>query len=301
MKREFNVCAGKLVFGCGYLGERVARRWLSHGDRVFAATRAAERAKALQHSGLLPIVCDVTVPQTLQGLPDVKTVLFAVSHDHRSGQSTEDTHVTGLRNVLYALPGSVERLIYISTTGVYHQRDGSWVDEDSPTLPNRASALAHLRAEHALGEHPLGRRSIVLRLAGIYGPNRIPRLRELQSGQFIEDDANGFLNLIHVDDACAAIVAAEQSCPTPELMIISDGQPVLRREFYAFAAALLDRMPQPTGVAAQDGTVALARRSDTNKRCLNQRMRDRLQLRLAYPSYRQGLSAILQNTGAETP
>ena len=91
-------------------------------------------------------------------------------------------------------------LLYISSTGVYGDADGEWVDETTPCRPAREGGKACLAAEQVLAEHPLGKRSVVLRPAGIYGPDRIIRAEALRRGEPIDAPADGYLNLIHVDD-----------------------------------------------------------------------------------------------------
>ena len=94
----------KLIFGCGYLGRRVARRWRDAGHEVFVVTRSAERAKEFSHSGYRPIVADVLRPASLMNLPLVETILYAVGHDRAAGHSIRDVFVGGLQAVLDALP-----------------------------------------------------------------------------------------------------------------------------------------------------------------------------------------------------
>ena len=124
----------RLVVGCGYLGERVARVWRQAGDEVYEITRGTG-AGGLSRAGLRPIVLDVTQGPRLGALPDVDTVLFAVGRARRSGATMFDLHVKGLRAVLDALPGSTGRMIYASSTGVYAQNAGEWVDEESVCEP----------------------------------------------------------------------------------------------------------------------------------------------------------------------
>ena len=158
----------RLVVGCGS-GPRVARG-LAAGQTVYAMTRSAERAEEFRQSGLRPILAEVTRPETLQRLPEVETLFFAVGYDRRSGKSRQEVYVAGLRNVLDELSSGTKRVIFASSTGVYGQTEGAEVDEDSPCRPTRDAGLALLAAEAVLREHRLGPRSIVLRLAGLYGP-----------------------------------------------------------------------------------------------------------------------------------
>ena len=142
-----------------------------------------------------------------------------------------------MRNVLAALPSATGRFIYISTTGVYGDAGGDWIDEETPPDPQRDGGRASLAAEQVLAEHPLGKNSVILRLAGIYGPGRIPFRSLLRAGEPIPAASEGFLNLIHVVDAAAVVLAAadarlECSDDRPRVFCVSDGQPVERGEYY---------------------------------------------------------------------
>jgi nucleoside-diphosphate-sugar epimerase len=125
----------KLIIGCGYLGRRVARRWIAHGDTVFALTRSTGRARDLLSSGIEPVIGDVTDPATLGALPEADTLLYAVGLDRTSGKSQREVYVGGLENVLAMVAGKIRRFLYISSTSVYGQNAGEWVDEDSGCLP----------------------------------------------------------------------------------------------------------------------------------------------------------------------
>src|SRR5438552_10621165 len=97
--RIANMNERKLVIGCGYVGRRVARRWIAQGDAVFALTRSIEHAGQLKELGIEPIVGDVTDAAALSGLPPVDTLLYAVGLDRDSGKSQRDVYVGGLANV----------------------------------------------------------------------------------------------------------------------------------------------------------------------------------------------------------
>jgi nucleoside-diphosphate-sugar epimerase len=282
----------KLVFGCGYLGLRVARRWREAGEQVHVATRSPQRARALAAEGLAPLVADVTRPASLRGLPAAETALFAVGHDRAGGPSIEEVYVGGLENVLDALPAAIGRVIYISTTGVYGDAAGDWVDEDSPCEPTRPGGKASLAAEVALRRRPLGARAIVLRLAGLYGPGRVPNRAPLLAGEPLAVPTEGFLNLIHVDDAVAAVLAAAAlEIEPPRTYLISDGHPAPRGEYYAELARLLGA-PAPRFIEPRPGD-ARAARAGADKRICNARMLAELRIALAFPSYREGLAAIV--------
>jgi nucleoside-diphosphate-sugar epimerase len=281
----------KLIVGCGYLGNRVARRWLEASEQVYAITRSAARAKEFAARGMTPLVADVTSPATLENLPAAETVLYAVGFDRAANKPMRQVYVDGLRNVLDALHGGVQRVIYISSTSVYSQSGGVWVDETSQTQPLRENGCICLAAEQTLRQHRLGDRAIVLRLAGIYGPDRIPRLGALLAGEPIPAPSEGYLNLVHVDDAASVVLAAEERAKPPCLYTVTDGQPPIRAEYYTELARIAGALP-PRFVAPDPDSPA-AQRAESNKRISNRRLMADLGVTLKYPTYREGLAAIM--------
>lgn len=283
----------KLIVGYGYLGSRVGARWLGAGNTVFAVTRTKSRAAELQHQGLTPIVADVTIRESLHQLPSVDTVLYAVGYDRTSTQSIEEVYAGGLQNVLDALPSTANRVIYISSTGVYGDCAGQWINEDTPARPVRPGGRASLAAELVLHNHTLGSRGVILRLAGIYGPGRIPRAAMLLAGEAIPAPSEGYLNLIHIDDAVSVVLAAEQLEQLPRMYVVSDGNPVVRRDYYAELARLL-AAPAPTFTSAPDDSPA-TQRAAADKRINPARMMAELRPQLSFPSFREGLAAIIRS------
>jgi len=184
--------------------------------------------------GLHPLQGDVTAAADaangLPTLPTVDTVLWAVGFDRTAPASYEDVHVTGLQRLLDRLPGQ-PRFIFISSTGVWGDGSGGFVNETTPPTPAREAGRALVAAEARLQAHRHGP-GVVLRLAGLYGPDRLPRLADLQAGKPLPADPASWLNLIHIDDAAAvACDVAELSAPRP-LYVVSDGSPIRRRDWY---------------------------------------------------------------------
>ena len=237
-----------------YLGERVARIWRQAGDEVYATTRG-HNLDALLRAGLRPIALHVTRGPGLDALPEVDTVLFAVGRARRSDATMFDLQVNGLRTVLDALPVSTGRVIYASSTGVYAQNAGEWVDEASVCEPVREGGRACLSAERLLFAHARGRDALV-RLAGLYGPGRVPRLVDVAAGRPIAGSPDAYLNLIHVDDAARAAVAAAAAGPVPDpLYVVSDGHPPTRGEYARLLATQLGAAPP-----VFEGRIGLGRR-----------------------------------------
>jgi nucleoside-diphosphate-sugar epimerase len=272
---------GKLIVGCGYLGRRVAQRWRTEGHRVFATTRRPERAAELRAAGIEPVVCDVLAPDSLRALPDVETVAYCVGLDRSAGVPMRTVYVGGLTNVL--AERAWPRLVYVSSTGVYGQDDGSEVDETAATEPAEESGRVVLEAERLLCQRLPG--AVVLRFAGIYGPGRLIRSEALRRGEPILGEPERWLNLIHVEDGAAAVVAAAERGRAGAVYNVSDDRPVRRRDFYALLARLLGA-PPPRFVAPPLPEGA-------GRRVVNRRLREELGVALHCPSYEGGLPALL--------
>lgn len=236
----------RLVVGCGYLGERVAQRWLAAGSRVIGVTRSPARAAVLAARGIEPLVGDVAAGDTgwLAALPPLTTVFWAVGFDRRAAATPRDVHVLGLSRLLAAVgrPDPRPRVILSSSTGVWGNEAGDVVSESTPPSPERDAGHVLVEAERLLRDSPAGP-GVSLRFAGLYGPGRLPRLDDLRAGTPLAGDPDSWLNLVHVDDAAAAVdtVAAARD-PAP-LYVVSDGRPVLRRDWYARLAELTGSPP----------------------------------------------------------
>jgi nucleoside-diphosphate-sugar epimerase len=290
----------RLIFGCGYLGERVAMRWRHAGDDLIVVTRGGPRTKQLELQGYRVIVADVTRPNSLRCLaaqPAPDAVLYAVGYDHTAGQSIQEIYEEGVRNVLAAIPPTTGHFIYISSTGVYGDASGEWIDERTPTNPRRAGGQAALAAEQAIRAHQIRKRAVILRLAGLYGPGRIPFLDALRAGEPIPAAGEGYLNLIHVDDAARAVLAADRLAPLddgPRILCVSDGQPVRREDYYREVARQIGA-PPPRFVAPPADSPR-ASRAQADRRVSNSQMLAQLKVTLMYPDYRAGLAAIIAGT-----
>jgi nucleoside-diphosphate-sugar epimerase len=307
-----------LLFGYGYLGARLARLWRQAGRKVTVVTRSPAKSQLLRTEGFGTILADVGDAATLAAIPSdirdqVETVAFAVGYERgKEGaerRSIHDVYAGGVKNVLDAFAGRTAAgrnspltphpsplFLYISSTGVYGDADGEWVDETTPCAPSREGGRACLAAEDAIASHPGGARAVILRLAGIYGPGRIPRAEALRRHEPIDAPAEGYLNLIHVDDAARIVCEVEdrlksRPLPLPRVYNVADGNPGLRREYYAELARLLDA-PSPTFVEPAPGSAAAARAA-ADKRIANRRLREEIGVTLEYPSYREGLAAIV--------
>ncbi len=285
-----------LIVGCGYLGQRVAARWMEAQHSVFAVTRSTARAAEFQQWGWTPIVADICEPLTHVPWPQVDVLLFAVGFDRSSGRSQREVYVDGLRRVMEHVV--TDRVIYVSSSSVYGQQAGEWVDETSTCEPTQPGGQLCLEAEQlvAASSQFKGRGFNLLRLSGIYGPGRLlSRIESLRRQEPLTGSPEAWLNLIHVDDATQAVVACAEGGQTGRTYLVSDDQPVTRGEYYAHLAQFIDAPPPlfDPSQPARRGAGGL------NKRCANAKLKAELVRELKYPTYREGLRQALGCERAE--
>jgi nucleoside-diphosphate-sugar epimerase len=286
-----------LIIGCGYLGRRVATRWQSRGHSVFALTRSDENASALRSQGIQPIQGDVLRPESLSALPKADVVLYAVGYDRRGAASKEEVYVQGLANALREVASRIGRLLYISSTSVYGQDSGEWVDEASVCAPPTESGQICLAAERVIREFfPTddGRASI-LRFSGLYGPGRLlRRIESVRAAEPIHSNPAAYLNLIHVDDGARVLDQLVQHRSLAPIYLVTDNQPVPRREYYARLAELIGGPPPIFQPSAAD-------LASFNKRCSNARLRKELGDILRFPNIDHGLPDAITSESAGRP
>ena len=193
-----HIVARMVIAGCGDIGSATGSLLAADGHEVFGIRRSSDPVAA----GITPIAADLCEPSTLQSLPNaIDVLIYAAAADGFDDEAYERAYVTGLRNVLSVLNRALLRqVIFVSSTSVYAQDDGGWVDEDSPTLPARFSGLRLLQAEEIVNS--LDCVSSVVRFAGIYGPGRTRLLEQVRAGGSCQDEPVQWTNRIHRDD-CA--------------------------------------------------------------------------------------------------
>lgn len=286
-----------LIVGCGYVGERVAKLAQATGQTVFAMTRSQSRFEELHDLGVEPVIGHWLSPSSLANLPRVDSILISIPHrsDHADSQSlsadeSQQTHAIGLEHLLNALPTGWQKLIYLSTTGVYGQSEATPVTEDTPVSPTRLGPQIAVAGEQWLCHHLSQEQFTVLRLAGIYGPGRIPLAEKLRQGEPLSVPRAGCLNLVHVDDIARMVCIVNQRRMHQSIYVFSDGHPVHREIFYL-------RLAELCGVAAPifvepDPADAKARRA-TDKRIDPSRLTTETQFEYLFPDYDSGLSAAI--------
>jgi nucleoside-diphosphate-sugar epimerase len=278
-----------LVAGAGWLGSRLARRLAERGHRVTAVRRDPGRAAALASPGVEPLALDLSAPGALQRLPrDLDAIVACQSAGADGPDAYRRAYVDSCRTLVDALRagGRTGVLLYTGSTGVFGQRDGSDVDEETPVAPASAAAEVLVEAERVvLGGGGEGVRTMVVRLSGLYGPGRTWPVDRVRAGLIALGPGDAtWLNLCHLDDAVSAVVAGLARGEAGSVYHASDAEPVRRRDLVRWVSSRLGIPPPhlPEGAAAP----ALP-----DRRILASRTRAALDLELRYPTFREGLSA----------
>jgi nucleoside-diphosphate-sugar epimerase len=277
-------------FGFGYSALALARRLIASGWVVTGTCRSAEKAAALREAGFSATLFDRRRSVDPMALDGVTHMLVSVPPD-----AAGDPVLARYGNDIAALPG-LSWLGYLSTTGVYGDRDGGWVDETARLLPTGERGRRRVTSELGwLGQwRDRGVPVHIFRLAGIYGPGR-SALDALRAGTAKRIDKPGHVfSRIHVEDLATVLVASMQNPRPGAVYNVCDDDPAPPEAVVAHAAALLG-VPQPPLVPFEAAGLSPMARSfyDDNKRVSNRLIKNELGVSLRYPDFRAGLASIL--------
>ena len=276
-----------LIVGCGDLGSCLGLQLHQQGWQVYGLRRNPEQLPA----GIQAVAGDISQPscpaQWLQGPLDY--LVYAVSASSQSPEDYQKAYPEGLQQVLAWLSERQQRpkrLIFVSSTGVYPQQDGSWIDEHSPTAGLTANTQALLSAEQTAlhSGHP----ATVVRLAGLYGEGRNWLVRQVQQGCMPEAEPPLYSNRIHLEDAANLVayllLKDHEGIPLDDCYLGVDDAPA---PLYEVCQWLARHMALP----AQAQPQPLTRRAGS-KRCSNARLKA-LGWKPQYPSYQQGYIRLM--------
>lgn len=274
-----------LIAGCGYVGAALATRLASDGHAVWTL----RRSMTAPPSGATAIRADLSDVDALRRLPPrLEHVFYTASADGTDDRSYRSAYVDGLRYLLAAIDGHpIRRIVFASSTGVYAQSHGEWVDEDSPAEPAHFSGKRLLEGERllALARVP----ATVVRFAGIYGPGRARLVERVRRGEAVVP-AGGpvYANRIHRDD-CAGVLRhvmmLERADP---LYVAADEEPAELAVVLGWIAERLG-VPRPTADAREEGT---RYGRTTNKRVRSARLLAS-GYRFRYPTFREGYAELI--------
>jgi nucleoside-diphosphate-sugar epimerase len=282
-----------LVFGYGYTAAAFVRRVRPRFDAVVATVRSAGKAQAVAADGIGTRVVspEAADPRVESDIASAQVVLVSVPPGE-----TGDPVLARFGHSL-AQAKDLRWVGYLSTIGVYGDHDGGWVDETTPTRPVSRRSRERVAAEE--GWLALGQRSgvpvAIFRLAGIYGPGRNPLARIADGSATRIVKPGQVFNRIHVDDI-ARVLEASLDRPRPGAIYnVTDDEPAPPQDVVAFAAALAGVAPPPeTPFEAAEMSPMARSFYGENKRARNGLLRNELGVRLAFPTYREGLTALLE-------
>lgn len=284
-----------LIVGCGYTGRRLAAALKARGEEVQATTRTPESAAALTAAGLRASVVDLDQPPVPPvALADTHVFYLAPP----PGTGATDPRMTAFLRACIEF-GQPTRILYFSTTGVYGDCHGAWIDETHPVSPTADRALRRWDAEQQLRawRRETGRQLVILRVAGIYGPGRLPLERLRRGLPLVAEDDAPFTNRIHVDDLATVAIAAMDLAPDDAVYNACDGHPTTMNDYFNRVADLIG-LARPPVVSLAEAPAALSAGMLSyvreSRRLSNRRLREELGVTLRFPTLNEGLADCVE-------
>jgi nucleoside-diphosphate-sugar epimerase len=283
-----------LLAGCGDLGTEAGLRFHALGHRVVGWRRSPAKLPAAIEGA----AADLGAPNLPRVPEDTAAVVIAVAADSPSEEAYRAAYLDGVRHVLDAMERDgvePERVLFVSSTAVYGDAGGGWVDENTPPAPGGFSGHVLVEAEQLLQARFNGTATTAtsLRLGGIYGPGRTRLIDQVRGGSAVIPEDVRYTNRIHRDDAAAAIVHLATMPAQPAGIYVGvDNHPADLGTVLRFLAAEMGLPEPPVGDAgpARGG----------NKRCRNERLRS-TGFDFTFPSFREGYRDILAGNGVRHP
>ena len=278
-----------LIVGCGDVGLRLVRR-LGARFRVHALTHSPDRVATLRAAGAVPLVADLDDRRTLHRLGGIAPIVVHLAPP--PGHGAGDARMRSLLPVLHG----VERLVYVSTTGVYGDCAGRWIDETEPVAPTTDRARRRVDAERLLRRwaRQRGTRLSILRVPGIYAADRLPVERIAKGTPVLRADEDVYTNHVHAEDLAAAIEAALVRGAAQRVYHAVDDSAMRMGDWF-------DLVADAHGLArpARMTRDAIAERVAPNllsfmaesRRLANRRMKAELGVHLRHPTVVEGLAA----------
>lgn len=273
MKRIF-------IFGLGYTGRTIARHFRAAGWHVGGTERDDAARRGLAREGIEAV-----------GFEDAAACLAGASHVLSTAQTGDGGDPVLGRYAKEIVASKPEWIGYLSTTGVYGDSAGAWVDEETPVNPMQERTRRRVDAERAW--LALAPPAHVFRLAGIYGPGR-SQFESLSDGTARRYDKPGQLfSRIHVDDIARVVMASAGRPKAGRIYNVCDDEPAPPAEVIAYAAGLAG-LPVPPLLPFDPARLSPMAASfySENRRVRNERIKRELGVSLAYPTYREGLAAL---------
>jgi dTDP-4-dehydrorhamnose reductase len=279
------------AFGLGYTARDFIARHADRFDKIAGTVRSYYAAECLNNPRIETFLFENerTDPGIHEALAKADVLLVSIPPD------TSVDPVLARFGRQLALPQRRQKIVYLSTIGVYGDRGGEWVDETRIPMPKHTRSIARLRAEKAWATLAKDKSKTIhiLRLAGIYGPGRnaLVALKNGTARRILKEDQ--VFNRIHVADISATIGALLAYDGSGEIFNVADDEPAPPQDVIAYAAKLMGIAPPPEQKLEEAELSAMALSFyDENKRASNRKLKDELGIALAYPTYREGLAAL---------
>jgi len=278
-----------VILGCGYVGSHIARAALAAGRTVRVCRRSTGKVAALGELGAQIKYLDASQPKQLTAAlasSQGGTAIYAMS---RVGGPPGHIMRAALQA---AYGGGISTFIYLSSTGLYGDSpdDDAWIDEDTPVVHGDQDMAHVISDEREIELCSFDRvRTIILRLAPVYGPGKGVRERLKKGDYRLLDDGQHAISRIHIDDVARIIFAAEQKAPTKSTYLVADDEPTTQ---LAYATWLCDRMGLPMPPSRKIFEPGAQKVAFRNRRIRNAKLKRELGIELSYPTFREGEAAI---------
>lgn len=286
-----------LIVGCGDIGLRVADLWLERNKNVTGLVRNIKQVELLNARGIQSVSADLNNVDSLTAISTDSKLVYYFAPPPAVGVAD-----TCMANFISAINGQkANRIIYISTSGVYGNTNGNWVSEDDIPDPQTDRGKRRLDAEKRVQAYceNAGIACVVLRVPGIYGPRRLP-IDRIKQGRPVVKDHTAFTNRIHEDDLARICVRAGEFAKPPGIYNISDGYPGSMAQYFTEIASVLG-LPLPPEISWKEAQSKLSPDMlsylSESRRISNQKMLKELGVSLLYPDFKKGLQACVEALG----
>ena len=274
-----------LIAGCGYVGCELAKLLLMQNHTVYAIRRHIQDLPI----GVKALALDLTTMQAKDLPANIDYVFYLAAADESSEQAYYQAYHRGLANLLDCLQAAKlqpRRIVFSSSTAVYAQMQGEWVDENSATSPKDFNGKILLSAEQLLLQSNFA--GTIVRFGGIYGPGRKHLIQQIANGKAKLGVNDGYTNRIHVMD-CAGVLLHLMQLELPQTIYLAvDNEPALKSEVMLWLASQLKiQLNQTEAIRSQEQALR------SNKRCSNRRLLNS-GYSFHYPSFRDGYADLLQ-------
>lgn len=286
-----------LIIGCGDIGQRVARIWKKRAKSVFGVVRTEESLNTLRQQHIHAIAADLDNPDSLSNLPSKHSLLYYFAPP--PSQGVEDSRIANFLKSMDKdnLPA---HLIYISTSGVYGDQQGQLINEQTPANPQVDRAKRRYHAEQQLQQWCKDNAVAltILRVGGIYGPNRLPLQRLKDQVPMLQENLAPQTNRIHADDLAQVCVAAANKNAKGEIYNVSDGTNSNMTEYFNTIADACG-LPRPPLVDWDEAEKTISKGMlsylKESRRMDNSKMMNELEITLKYPTLKAGLKSCIEH------